>query len=153
MKGKILIVVACGILLASSSLASHAHSPTGSTAVTQTIHVETTYPSGSKEADLVLEWLQQHVAFRENGTAIARPEALGDLRVSYTRSGSSNAQPAASKGNPPVALPGSGNPGDVITIESTSGGILQSWTYEWRVGENGFSSWVLTSYLYQILPR
>ncbi len=148
-----LALLACGVLVASFPLSGEARPPATPDAAVQLVHTEVSYPARSREANAVLDWLQQNRAFDEDGAAIGRLGSLGDIRVSYTRTDSSFALPASPGSNPPVPLPASGSPGDVITIESTSGGIHQSWTYEWRLNGRGSYAWILTSYLYQILPR
>jgi hypothetical protein len=51
--------------------------------------------------------------------------------------------------NPPIPLPASGKPGDVISVSSQRNGGLESWTYKWRAGAKGGGSWSLIGYTFK----
>ncbi|MEN5425912.1 hypothetical protein ABE522_05985 [Stenotrophomonas pennii] len=51
--------------------------------------------------------------------------------------------------NPPIPLPASGKPGEVISFSSQRNGGLESWTYKWRAGSKGGGSWSLIGYTFK----
>lgn len=51
--------------------------------------------------------------------------------------------------SPPVPLPASGKPGEVISFSSERSGGMESWTYRWRAGANGGGSWTLIGYTFK----
>jgi len=51
--------------------------------------------------------------------------------------------------SPPVPLPASGKPGDVISVSSQRNGGLETWTYKWRAGSKGGGSWSLIGYTFK----
>lgn len=117
------------------------------------ITTEVTYQSGSDQAKQVKEWLIEHAAY-VNGAMIGDPDKLGSVQISYTHTSGSEASTARPMdiNGPPVPLPLTGNPGDVISITSTTGGATQTWTYTW-VGSSTMGNWHLTSYIFKENPR
>lgn len=116
-----------------------------SPAVSRAITTVSEYRAGSPEVGQVKAWLQNHAEFA-NGVMVGDPEKLGHVRITYTKvAAGGSLQADIVGGDPPVSLPATGNPGDVISISSNSGGITQNWTYTW-VGNITTGGWVLTDY-------
>lgn len=118
--------------------------------IKSTVTTEATYLASSDQARQVKEWLLQHAVY-VNGAMVGDPNKLGNVQVihSYTsRSAAGSMQQPMDINGPPVSLPLSGNPGDVISITSTSGGVTQTWTYTW-VGNPTMGNWHLTKYTYE----
>ena len=121
------------------------------TIITQTVATQGEYKAGSREAKEVLYWLTTHAAYN-NGEVIGNFDKLGKVKVVYSAIASSaNVRANGVGDSPPVPLPFFGNPGDTITITSTSGGITQTWSYTWQ-GSSAGGNWVLTSYSWTRSP-
>lgn len=111
---------------------------------------EAEYRSGSREALDVQRWLVANAAYA-NGDVLGDFNRLGEISVLYKAVTSSVAGVVKTPGDsPPVPLPSFGNPGDTISITSTSGGISQTWSYAWQ-GSSTSGGWILTSYTYKVL--
>ena len=121
------------------------------TIITRTLTTQGEYRAGSREAKEVLYWLTTHAA-HNNGEVIGDFDKLGNIQVVYSAIASSaNVRANGVGDSPPVPLPPSGNPGDSITITSTSGGITQTWSYTWQ-GSSAGGNWALTSYSWKRSP-
>jgi hypothetical protein len=118
--------------------------------ISRAITTVSDYRAGSAEVAQIQVWLQNHAQF-VNGVMVGDPANLGNVRVTYTKISANSVQANSVGDGPPVPLPTSGNPGDVISISSISGGITQNWTYTW-VGDSTTGGWVLTSYSYSNKP-
>lgn len=114
--------------------------------VQHTLTTEATYRLGSPEAHQVQQWLAAHAAYA-NGGMVGDIDQLGDIHIAYKLS--QDTTKAAPGGSPPVPLPASGRPGDSISISSTSGNIIQTWTYSWLSNSTG-GGWYLQSYTWKL---
>jgi hypothetical protein len=117
---------------------------------TQSVATVSNYRADSVQAQQVQTWLMHHAEY-VNGARIGDPGKLGNISVSITKTKTSKAgavQTMVVGDAPPVPLPYSGNPGDVISISMTAAGISQTWTYKW-VGSSANGQWVLVSYTFR----
>jgi hypothetical protein len=88
-------------------------------------------------------WIQRHSPgfpprLQAEQLAISRPVVFGPDRIQR-----------APGENPPIPLPASGKPGEVISVSSQRTGGLESWTYKWRAGSKGGGSWSLIGYTFK----
>jgi hypothetical protein len=108
-----------------------------------------TYRANSSEAQDVQQWLARNAKF-VNGSMLGDLDKIGDIEIVYARAGTSaspTAGPGGPGGGPPVPLPATGNPGDQISITSSSGGWTQTWSYTWTSSSGG-GFWQLVEYHY-----
>lgn len=110
------------------------------------ITTEATYQLDSDQAERVKAWLVEHAAY-VNGTIVGDPDKFGSVQVAYTSKSAAGSARPMDINRPPIPLPMTGNPGDVMSITSTSGGVTQTWTYTW-VGNSAGGSWPLRDYTY-----
>lgn len=94
--------------------------------------------AGTHEAAAIIRWLD---GLPDADRRVMEP---GTLTVRHRRVGHSAMTRAGVA--PPVPLPGSGAPGERITITNQlPGGYIETWTFQWVSGEGG-GGWTQTDY-------
>lgn len=147
------ILAVCAVLATASAPLQVASAGNGGKNATQTIRSQASYSSDSVEAAQIQAWLESHATFHPTGEQVGDPSRItsgmrGTIVVEQVRSitGASGAYTVMEQ-EPPVPLPGSGNPGDTISITYTNGPYTYSWTYQWVSSEDGLGGqWVLIDY-------
>lgn len=140
-------LIAVALALTSTTL------PFESLATPQQISSTTTttqkYLSGSPEIDAIYAWIREKSP--EHGPiGIAK-----EISITNTETLTGRVVRSSPGSGPPVPLPGSGTPGQTITIISSfPNGGFESWTYTWQrsAGGGGGGSgggWVLSEYEYK----
>ena len=145
MKGERLLAIVLGGLVSIVGMSAYSTPPT----VKYTTSTSASYRAGSVESHEVAAWLARNAKVI-NGESLGDLSKLGDIQVTYTHGTSrapTDASASSAGGGPPVSLPMSGNPGDQISITSSSGGYSQLWTYQWQ-GSPVAGNWVLIEYHY-----
>jgi len=135
---KVLAVLLAGLLLG-VPLCTQAQQ-----SLTRAVATNATYAAGSAEVRDIRSWLLRNAEYH-NGAMIGDPDRLGAVRVTYTAVASAVQSLASPGDQPPVPLPATGNPGDTMSITSSSRGYTQTWTYQ-RVGSSTSGSWSLIEY-------
>lgn len=121
-----------------------------SAATTSQQTTTSSYAANSAAVSQIQAWLLDHATYQK-GSMIGDPGKLGTVQVTYIAhlvGSPRNLQTQGVGDNPPVPLPAGGNPGDTISVTSSSGGYTQSWSFEWHSNSSG-GGWALTSYTYK----
>lgn len=112
---------------------------------TTLILVNETYPGGSAEGRIILDWV-----------ATRSPDRLpigrqGVVSIERTRHFSGASRSASDSPTPPGGLPDKGYPGEEYNVENTlPDGTRQSWSYRWVEPSSGHGgSWDLIGYSFR----